>query len=102
MVEAENLAAIPSSAFAAVNANSGFVQLPTDAQRSAAIGYERAYARARPLKQSTDEAAAAWRVAVRAALSLHAARDDRPRSVRIRTQFRYAQEHAAELPGRSG
>ena len=51
MVEVEHLAASPSRSFAAVHANNGFVQLPTDFQRSTASGYRRVYS-ARPLKKS--------------------------------------------------
>ncbi len=68
MSEGLNLAAIPSGSSAAVNADSGFVQLPTDAQRSMASGYARVYASARPLKQSSGEAAAALVGAVSAVL----------------------------------
>jgi amino acid adenylation domain-containing protein len=42
----------------ATDANRDFVPLPTDAQRSAAMGYRRAFANARPLKQSIGDAAA--------------------------------------------
>jgi amino acid adenylation domain-containing protein len=59
IVEAENLGDIHSSLSAGVDANSGFVQLPTDAQRSTTSGYARADATACPLKQSTGEAAPA-------------------------------------------
>jgi amino acid adenylation domain-containing protein len=59
MPEIANLEPVASGPSAAANAQHGFVQLPTDSQRSSAIGYRRAFTGARPLQRSIGDPAAA-------------------------------------------